>query len=143
MRALFDVSMLLALFDPGHVHHRLAMTWWGENRADGWASCPLTQNGFLRIASQTSYTSPIPLAEAIATFNAQIATGGHEFWPDDFSILDEAHTDHTRLLGPRQLTDVYLLALAVKHGGRLVTLDRRVSWRAARKGGEANLVAII
>lgn len=143
MRALFDVSVLLALFDRGHVHHRLAISWWGENQVDGWASCALTENGFLRIASQTAYTSSIPLAVAITTFQAQIAKGGHEYWPDDFSILDDAHIDHTRLLGPRQLTDVYLLALAVKHGGRLVTLDRRISWRAARLGSEANLVAII
>lgn len=142
MRALFDVSMLLALFDPGHVHHRLAMTWWRENRAGGWASCPLTQHGFLRIASQPSYTNPIALSDAIATFKKQIERGGHEFWPDDISILDDVHVDRTRLLGPKQLTDVYLLALAVKHGGRLVTLDRSLYWQAARSASQANLVVI-
>lgn len=143
MRALFDVNMLLALFDPVHVHHRVAMSWWADNRASGWASCPITQNGFLRIASQLSYTSPMPLPEAMRTFEAQVAKGGNEFWPDDLSILDDAHIDHTRLLGPRQLTDVYLLALAVKHGGRLVTLDHSLSFKAARGASEANLVAVI
>jgi len=142
MRALFDVSMLLALFDPGHVHHHTALTWWAESRAEGWASCPLTQNGFLRIASQPSYSNPVSLPQAISTFRAQIAKGGHAFWPDDISIMDDAHIDYSRLLGPRQLTDVYLLALAVRHGGRFVTLDRSISWQAARGASEASLVAI-
>ncbi len=142
MRALFDVSMLLALFDPLHIHHRAAMTWWAENRAEGWASCPLTQNGFLRIAAQPSYSSPIPLPQAIGTFRTQIAKGGHDFWSDDISLLDAEMIDHTRLLGPRQITDIYLLALAVHHGGRFVTLDTSISPAAVRSAAPDQLVVI-
>jgi hypothetical protein len=142
MRALFDVSMLLALFDLAHAHHPMALKWWAANRATGWASCPLTENGFLRISSQSSYANPIPLAEAIRLFDAQIAKGGHEFWPDGFSILDAARIDHAYVLGPKQLTNIRLLALAVKHGGRLVTLDRRVSVAAVRGATPEHLVTI-
>ncbi len=142
MRALFDVSMLLALFDPGHVMHRVAMAWWMSNRVHGWASCPLSENGFLRIISQRSYARPVPLPDALATFQAQVARGGHEFWPDDVSILDAERVDHTRLLGPAQITDIYLLALAVRHNGRLVTLDRSIDTTSVRNAAPANLVIL-
>lgn len=142
MRALFDVSTLLALFDPGHVMHRVAMSWWKSNQADGWASCPLSENGYLRIISQRSYTRPVPLPDALATFQAQVARGGHEFWPDDLSILDAQGIDHARLLGPAQITDIYLLALAVRHNGRLVTLDRSIDRASVRKARPENLVIL-
>ena len=142
MRALFDVSMLLTLFDPGHVMHRAAMTWWQSNRAHGWASCPLSENGFLRIISQRSYPRPVPLPDALATIQAQVARGGHEFWPDDLSILDAERINHTRLLGPAQITDIYLLALAVRHNGRLVTLDRSMDSTSVRNAAPANIVIL-
>lgn len=142
MRALFDVSTLLALFDPGHVMHRVAMTWWKSNRVHGWASCPISQNGFVRIISQRSYQRPVPLPDALATFQAQVARGGHEFWSDDVSILDAERVDHTRLLGPAQITDIYLLALAVRHNGRLVTLDRSIDKTSVRNARAENLVIL-
>ena len=142
MRALFDVSTLLALFDPGHVMHRVAMTWWKSNRAHGWASCPLSENGFVRIISQRSYPRAVPLPDALATIKAQVARGGHEFWPDDLSILDAERINHTRLLGPAQITDIYLLALAVRHNGRLVTLDRSMDSTSVRNAAPANIVIL-
>ena len=142
MRALFDVSMLLALFDAGHVMHRVAMTWWKSNRVNGWASCSLSENGFLRIISQRSYPRPVPLPDALATIQAQVARGGHEFWPDDLSILDAERINHTRLLGPAQITDIYLLALAVRHNGRLVTLDRSMDSTSVRNAAPANIVIL-
>lgn len=142
MRALFDVSMLLALFDSGHVHHARALDWWKAERERGWASCPISQHGFLRIVSQPSYPRPVVLATAVAALERQIGAGGHEFWPDDVAILDTARVDRSRLLGPRQLTDVYLLALAVKHGGRLVTLDRGIT-RAAVRGAEPQHLVMV
>ena len=142
MRSLLDISMLLALFDRAHLHHGLAVRWWAGEMRHGWASCPLTENGFLRIISQRSYPRPVPLADAMQVLRRQVAQGGHAFWPDDVSLLDGAVIDPARLLGPRQLTDVYLLALATKHGGRLATLDRGISLNAARGAEEANLVVI-
>lgn len=142
MRALFDVNILLALLDQDHIFHERARTWWARERERGWSSCPLTQNGFVRIISQQRYNSPRTVAEALGMLLRATTTTDHEFWSDDFSILDEAHVDHTRLLGSRQLTDIYLLALAVKRGGRLVTLDRSISWQASRAASEANLEVV-
>lgn len=142
MRALFDVNMLLALFDSAHVHHAQAQAWWMANRDQGWASCPLTQNGFLRIASSSGYRRPVTMGEAVVALCAQIALPDHEFWPDDLSIADSDRFDHRRIMGPSQLTDIYLLGLAVKHGGRLATFDRTIPL-AAVCGAEPRHVAVI
>lgn len=142
MRALFDVNMLLALFDAEHLHHARAFAWWTANRKNGWASCPLTQNGFVRVISGPRYKRPRSLADAMALLCGQITEPGHEFWPDDVSIADPITFEHDRLLGPNQITDVYLLALAVKNGGRFATLDRSVPIRAVH-GAEARHLALI
>ncbi len=129
-RALLDISVLLPLFDPLHVHHEMAHAWWGDGQT--WASCPLTQNGFVRILSRPSYPASLSTAEAVTGLSALSRLDGHEFWPDDISITDPQVFDHSRILGPNQITDIYLLVLAVKHGGRLVTFDRGVTLAAVR-----------
>lgn len=142
LRALLDVNLLIALFDADHSHHHTARSWWVAERDRGWASCPLTQNGFVRIISGFGYSRPIRTAEAVDLMAQQIALGGHEFWPDDVSILDPDVFDHTYFLGPKQLTDVYLLALAVRNSGRLVTFDRGIPLGAVR-GAEARHVVVL
>lgn len=142
MRALLDVNILLALLDPDHLRHGDVRSWYAGAHGDGWASCPLSQNGFLRIISQRSYSRPLKIGDALVALRAATSRAEHEFWPDDFTVLDAAHVDHTRLLGPKQITDVYLLALAVKHGGQFVTLDSGISYRAARGGRPENLVVL-
>lgn len=142
MRALLDVNFLLALFDRGHTHYRRAHTWFGSNQAFGWASCPLTQNGLIRIVTRSTYPRPVTQADAIMGLRLQIGRSDHEFWHDDLSIVDAMIFDNSRILGPNQITDVYLLALAVKHGGRLVTFDRGIPLAAAR-GAEAKHLAVI
>ena len=142
LRALFDVNMLLALFDRGHLYHTPAIAWWKENQTAGWASCPITQNGFVRIISGAGYQRPLMLPEAMDLLARQMATPEHAFWPDDVSITDPTIFDHSRILGPRQLTDVYLLALAVRNGGRLVTFDRGIPLAAVRGAEPRHLVAL-
>jgi toxin-antitoxin system PIN domain toxin len=142
VRALFDVNMLLALSDPEHIHHIRAFAWWVENEESGWASCPLTQNGFVRVLSGPRYPRPRSFADAMALMRAQITRPDHVFWPDDVSIVDPQAFDHGRLLGPNQITDVYLLGLATKNGGRLATLDRGVPLRAVI-GAETRHLAVI
>src|SRR6476660_4118105 len=115
MRALLDVNVLLALMDRDHVHHRAALQWWRSDRDHGWASCPLTQNGFVRISCQGNFPGRPTVAQAVEQLRRQIAESDHAFWPDDVSIVDEGSFDRSRLLGPNQITDVYLLALAVKN----------------------------
>lgn len=142
MRALFDVNALLAIFDRDHTFHATARAWWGRHVEDGWATCPLTQNGFVRIMSQRSYPGHRPFRQTTETLAAGVTAAGHAFWPDDVSIADPAVFDHERILGPRQLTDVYLLALAVRHGGRLVTLDRAIPLAAVRGASGDHLVVL-
>lgn len=90
------------------------------------ASCPLTQNGFVRVISGSRYPQPLAIADAIALMRAETTLPGHVFWPDDVSLADPKRFDHDRLLGPGQITDAYLLALAVQNDGRLVTFDRTI-----------------
>ena len=97
-------------------------SWFEANIEHGWASCPLTQNGYLRIVSQARYPHPRPLAEAYEQLSAATSTQHHLFIPDDVSLLDDTLVRFRHLSGPRQLTDVYLLALAVVHDAQLVTL---------------------
>lgn len=142
MRALLDINVLIALHDRDHIHHERAAVWLEANITHGWASCPLTQNGVLRIMSQAGYSSPQPLAVLINMLHNSAATPHHRFWNDDISVLDAAHFQHSHMHGPRQLTDVYLLALAVKNGGRLVGFDQRIPLTAVRGAKAEHLVAL-
>ena len=139
MRALLDVNVLIALLDPDHVHHRSATGWLVQNLHLGWASCPLTQNGCIRIMSQPGYPNAVPAAVVIERLREATAHSAHRFWPDDTSMLDAKAIDETQVHGPRQVTDVYLLALAVKHGGRFVTFDGAIARAAVRGSGAGQL----
>ena len=142
MRALLDVNVLVALFDGNHSLHAAAMRWFDEHGDAGWASCPITQNGCVRVMSQPAYPERMPVATVVERLRQATAHRVHEFWPDDASLLDEAKIDATRIHGPGQLTDVYLLALAISHGGRLVTLDQGMPLAAA-KGAQKRHVVVI
>ena len=142
MRTLFDVNMLLALWDENHIHHARTHAWWAAQPAHEWASCPLTQNGFLRVISQPSYAGRWKATEALAVLEAQTGLPAHEFWSDDISLADNALFDRRHILGPRQLTDIYLLGLAVKRGGRLATLDRTIPLAAVRHATSEHLAVL-
>ncbi len=125
MRALLDVNVLLALLDADHVDHRLARAWLNRDIGHGWASCAITQNGFVRVVTQERYPSPVSTKEATQRLRRATSTEHHQFLPCDASILDEVILAD-RIHGSRQVTDVYLLALAIAHGCRFVTFDRSV-----------------
>jgi toxin-antitoxin system PIN domain toxin len=125
-RALLDINVLIALLDLDHSQHREARGWLKREANYGWASCPITQNGCVRVMSQSSYPNPLPAASVIARLKAATQTSYHEFWPDDVSLLDESLVRADRVHGPKQLTDIYLLALAIEHDGRLVTFDASI-----------------
>jgi uncharacterized protein len=126
MRALLDVNVLIALLDGGHLHHRRATAWLSQHLRHGWASCPLTQNGCIRIMAQPGYANSAPAAQVAQRLTEAAGDASHAFWPDDVSLLEPGRVDWTRVLGPRQVTDAYLLALAVAHEGRFVTFERGV-----------------
>lgn len=142
MRALLDINVLLALLDADHLDHARAREWVSAEISLGWASCALTQNGFVRIISQPRYPSPIPTAEAIRRLELATRTEHHAFWECNVSLLEERRVDRSQLLGPRPVTDVYLLALATARGGRFVTFDRAVPLLAVNGAREENLVML-
>lgn len=142
MRTLFDVNMLLSLWDEKHIHHIRAHEWWSEQPEQEWATCPLTQNGFLRVISQPSYAGQWKAAEALAMLEAQTGLSTHVFWHDEISLTDNALFDRRHILGPRQLTDIYLLGLAVKRGGRLATLDTTIPLAAVRSARPEHLSVV-
>jgi len=141
-RALLDINVLLALLDSDHVDHRAAHDWLERAIGDGWASCAITENGFVRIISQPRYPSPISPAEAIELLRRACDDGPHEFWACDISLLDARIVDRSRLHGPRQVTDAYLLALATVHNGRFVTFDRSLAISSVKGAREENLTVV-
>ncbi|MGV0742997.1 TA system VapC family ribonuclease toxin [Mycolicibacterium sp. XJ870] len=141
-RALLDVNVLMALLDSDHVDHERVRQWVGAEIFQGWASCAITQNGFVRIISQPRYPSPVTPAQAIGRLARAAATEHHEYWPCSVSLVDDELIDHSRLHGHRQVTDAYLLALATANGGRFATLDQSIPIDAVRNASAANLAVI-
>ncbi|MYC32180.1 MAG: PIN domain-containing protein [Chloroflexi bacterium] len=142
MPSLLDINVLVALLDMMHLHHARSYAWFRYNRADGWLTCPLTQNGCIRILSQPRYQHPMSVATATEQLQVAVSLGRHQFIPDDISLLDHTRVRTPRIMGHRQITDVYLLALAVAHDARLVTLDTRISLSAVPGATESHLVVI-
>lgn len=132
---LLDVSVLIALFDSEHVNCRLARDWFKRLDGGPWATCPITENGVLRIMGSRSYPGSPGSPASVAVFlEALIARGGHVFWPDSISMRDATVVTPDRLLTSAQLTDTYLLALARANEGQLATLDRRIVTSAVPDG---------
>lgn len=142
MRALLDINVLLALLDADHVNHRRARDWLSTEIRNGWASCPVTENGFVRIISQPRYPSPVSVSNALSRLTEAVRTEHHAFWPCDLSLLDANRVDRSRVHGPRQVTDVYLLALAVHHDGRFATFDGRIPLDAVPGADPEHLVVV-
>ncbi len=141
-RALLDVNVLIALFDSDHVDHRRVRERLDTEIVHGWASCAITQNGFVRIVSHPRYPNSLAPAQAIRSLARAADTDRHEYWPCSVSLLDDTAIDRSRLLGHRQVTDAYLLALATAAGGRFVTLDQSVPVDAVRSARAQNLTVI-
>jgi len=130
MRALLDVNVLIALLDAAHLHHARATQWLHQEIGHGWASCPLTQNACLRIMAQPAYPQALPLAAVAGRLAQAAAHPAHGFLSDDYSLLDADSLQWQHLLGHRQITDSYLLGLAVRHQCRFVSFDARINLRA-------------
>jgi toxin-antitoxin system PIN domain toxin len=136
---LLDVNVLIALIDPAHIDHDAAHRWFEDRGQAAWATCPLTENGVIRIVGHPKYPGAPGSPASVAGIVAHLRTlAGHVFWPDDISLAGEACIDAAQILTSGQVTDTYLLALAVVHGGQLATFDRRLTAKPV-KGGKAAL----
>lgn len=137
-RFLLDVNTLLALLDPKHIFHEPAHAWAERTRDARWLTCPLVQNGVIRVASQPAYPNHLGTASAVrAIVKDFCASPRHEFCPDDISLMDDDRILRPELLVPSRITDIYLLALAHYHDARLATFDRRVPVEAVTGGATA------
>jgi len=143
MVGLLDINFLVALFDPAHAHHEAAHGWLEGNRVQGWATCPLTENGFIRVVANPGYPGcKTSVGDAIDRLRAFRDSGQHTFWPSTVSLLDDRRYHPRHIQGHQQLTDIYLLGLAVSNAGRLVTFDTSIQPRAVCSATSANLVVV-
>ncbi|OJT96449.1 MAG: hypothetical protein BGN83_06750 [Rhizobium sp. 63-7] len=138
MTYLLDVNILIPLLDSSHIHHTAAFGWFSAIGGKDWASCPLTENGLLRIMSNPRYPNwagkPVEIA---ALFNYMRQMTEHRFWGDEISLLDPGIFDIEEIRKPGAITDVYLLGLARFKNGKLATFDRRINANAVIGGHEA------
>ena len=137
---LLDVNVLLSIVDRAHLHHRSVFRWFHEvATVSGWATCSITENGFVRILSQISYPNATLTPAAAGDLLGQLkssSSGLCQFWPSDVSITDQRIFALELLTGTKQTTDLYLAGLAFSNGGKFATLAGRVAWRAVRGAGE-------
>lgn len=137
-RALLDVNVLIALLDPKHASSSRAHQWFAAHQG-GVATCPIVQNGVARILSQPAYSSgaQFSLQSVVQLLGDFCAAVDHQFWPDSVALVNAETFDAGRLMGHRQITDVYLLALAVANDGMLVTFDSAIAATSAVVRGAA------
>jgi toxin-antitoxin system PIN domain toxin len=135
LRFLLDVNVLIALLDVDHVGHDRATEWFEQTGHKAWATCPIIENGIIRILGGAAYTAvPFNCTEVAQTLREWCDSANHSFWPDEFSLLLEPAIELDRLTSPGRITDTYLLALAVRNGGKLATMDRRLSPDGVKDG---------
>lgn len=139
--ALLDVNVLAALHWPNHEHHTSSHRWAARRLHAKWATCPLTQLGFLRMISNPGVTADaLSPTEALALLDVSRRQATHEFWPDDVDVRDAIKDLRVPLQGHKQLNDAYLLALAVRRHGVVATFDRGLRTLA---GDKSELVEIV
>lgn len=143
-RLLLDVNVLIALLDPKHDLHSVAHGWWSSVKDPAWASYALTENGVVRIMSNPNYHSraSFPISKVCRQLTMFSNSTDHQHWPDNISILSSSIFDYEYILGPRQITEAYLLALAVRNGGNLVTFDTGISITSVSVAKPENLVVV-
>lgn len=143
MTSLLDVNVLIALFDPEHIHYETAHAWFAGPSRGAWATCPLTENGFVRIVSNPKYPGRrTTVADAAERLRIFCGSGDHAFWPDSVSLRDRRRLVAGSIRGYRQITDICLLALATKHGGALVTFDDSIPTAAVPGAGPNSIVLL-
>ena len=127
MTYLLDVNVLICVDRSAHVHHDAAHAWFESRGRHSWATCPLTENGVLRVLGHPKYPNSTGNPGEVFPLIARLRSlPGHIFWPDSVSLLDSKRIDPRRLVTPGHVTDIYLLALAKSNDGQLATLDRRL-----------------
>ena len=141
---LLDTNLLIALLWPSHERHSLAARWFARHRSQGWATCPFTESGFVRIVSNPAFSrDAVQPREAVQVLVANTTAKDHVFWPDDQPFAEAVAFAGVKLVGHQQVTDAYLLGLAVHRGGILATLDRQISALTEPRGSERKSLEVV
>lgn len=136
--------MLIALLWPSHAQHELALKWFARHRAKGWATCPLTEAGFVRIVSNPAFSrDAVRPREAVSVLAANTVANDHQFWPDEPPFAEAVAYAGARLVGHQQVIDAYLLGLALRKRGMLATLDQRVTALTEPKSAELKALEVV
>lgn len=139
---LLDVNVLIALSWSDHQFHDLAQRWFARNASKGWSTCPLVEAGFVRVLSNPAFSPrAVTPQEATAALEESTRHPAHSFWPDSLSLAQVWENLGPHVMGHKQVTDAYLLALAIHHKGKLATLDRGIE-QFFGKGKEHHLETI-
>jgi len=141
---LLDVNVLIAMAWPTHSAHERVKGWLGRNAKDAWATCPLTQTAFVRILSNPSFSrhALVP-SEAMTLLQAYLGHPTHKFWADDLSLVQALEPLTARLSGHQQVTDAYLLGLAIHKKGKFATLDRAISALLPERSRERDFIEFV
>ncbi len=141
---LLDTNVLIALLWPSHARHELAVNWFARHRAKGWATCALTEAGFVRIVSNPAFSrDAVTPREAAGVLAANTAAKVHSFWAEELPFAEATAFAGVRLVGHQQVTDAYLLGLALRRGGVLATLDERIAALTEPKSAERKALEIV
>lgn len=141
---LLDTNLLIALWWPSHEHHERAVKWFGRHRAKGWATCPITQAGFVRIVSNPAFSrDAVQPREAVQVLAANTAAKDHTFWSDEMPFAEAIAFAGLRLVGHQQVTDAYLLGLAIRRCGLLATLDERIAALTEPRSAERKALELV
>ena len=141
---LLDTNVLIALLWPSHAHHTRAVRWFTRHRLSGWATCPFTQAGFVRIVSSPAFSrDAVTPRDAVGVLATNTASKDHVFWPDELPLVEAVAFAGSKLLGHQQVTDAYLLGLVLRRGGMLATLDERITALAEPDSVQRRAVEVI
>jgi uncharacterized protein len=141
---LLDANVLIAMTWPTHEAHGKVQHWLANRGRDKWASCPFTQTAFVRILSNPAFSpNALTPTDALALLQSNLEHPAHQFWPDDMTLLEAVVRLRPRIVGHQQVTDAYLLGLAIHRKGKLATLDRGLLELPPEKSEERYLVTMI
>jgi toxin-antitoxin system PIN domain toxin len=143
-RFLLDVNVLIAMAWPAHDSHEKVQAWLSTHAPSGWATCPLTQIAFVRIVSNPSF-SPNSLSpgDALALLQTNLSHSAHQFWPDDLGLVEALSSLAAQLNGHQQITDAYLLALAMHRAGKLATMDKSIGRLLPEKAAQNTFIELV
>ena len=142
--SLLDVNLLIALMWPAHEDHNRAQQWFKDNAHHGWATCPFTQAAFVRIASNPAFSpDAVSPTEAAAVLASNLKHPHHQFWPDEITFTQAIEPFSDRLAGHQQVTDAYLLGLAMHRKGKLATMDQAVAALLTSQSQKDNFLTLI